>query len=57
MRDSVKSPKTEKGLRGGLGKGKGGGGGGGGGGGEGERETFFKKVSLSPPPHSALYGN
>ena len=27
------------------------------GGEEGAWETFFKKVSLSPPPHSALYGN
>ena len=43
MRDSVKSKILEGGEEGAWGG--------------GERETFFKKVSLSPPPHSALYGN
>ena len=42
MRDSVKSKILEGGEEGAWG---------------GERETFFKKVSLSPPSHSALYGN
>ena len=42
MRDSVKSKILEGGEEGAWG---------------GGGETFFKKVSLSPPPHSALYGN
>ena len=41
MRDSVKSKILEGGEEGAWG-------------GEG---NFLKKVSLSPPPHSALYGN
>ena len=42
MRDSVKSKILEGGEEGAWGGGEG---------------NFLQKVSLSPPPHSALYGN